>query len=469
MRSADLNNPPPFRGTGLHAADKRARTEPIPYIEKICSNPDPSKPLTHKATDALLDNELREATLEAPAAKLVPLIFPDSSLPASPEFILLFMRAPSSKSNYPKPLFQGNKWDLEPYSNDNFMTRNQEPGCAALFNVVGALSAIAGSQEHLARIWVSSFRHKGLPGIRAVRRPDVALFDGKINGVPLTPQSVLNLGMKGAFKHSADSRLDPSHSFQTLRASCQVKSSKEKNKDFLSKKISGRPKSAAKALKELAQDAFFTFATQDNRRYSLGVRFCNTAMSLSLFDRSGAIHSTLFDINKHPLLFIRVISGLTCGSDAEIGYDLTINSANGHRYIRLKEDLYEIISTELISDVIRGRGTVVFRVRKDGRDYAMKDSWIDMSRETRETEILEAIKKIPGTPICVDSEVVQVNGKPDQTALIRKSLGLKPAAEIREHFRLLLYPFVSPLVSFQDKIELLSVLRDAIYSKCPSY
>jgi Fungal protein kinase len=199
---------------------------------------------------------------------------------------------------------------------------------------------------------------------------------------------------------------------------------------------------------------------------------------LSLFDRAGALHSKLFDINDYPSDFIRLVVGLSSCSNTLLGYDPTITSEAEGRFIHVNNTRYKILETEFIGDMIRGRGTVCYRVSWEGQEYAIKDVWADMSRTHTEVEFLKAAGNIKGVPTYIDHMTVRIDSedRDDLTSWVRSHIPSTyyryekiKKVEVRQHQRVVMHPFASPLMQFKSKVEFLSVLRDVIHSMCLSY
>jgi len=411
------------------------------FITKPSSNPSQDKDhLVHKNLDAVLKNEMSKAEL-SDVPLFVEHIFSDKRLGFCVDEVLTALQSS------PDPLYRESQWQIHKFAPAGFGVLGQEPACTNFFNAVGAQAALAADLE-LKRVWHCYWKTP-LPGIRVDRMPDAALFD---NSPKRTPQDVF----KRATQTKQRSRSMRDHRFQTLRATCQVKS---------------KSNLASRARSDLMQEAYFTFSTQCNRRYVLGVSLCDTHAGLSLFDRAGAVHSESFDINVHPDRFIRLIAGLSVTEPAIIGYDPTIetDSSGRPRSIEVGSQRYQIVNTEFVSDMIRGRGTACFHARLGDDEYAIKDSWVNMALKRGEEEMLLAARDVKGVPELVLKADVQIDGQTDSTSwpreCIREPSKGKTAfeqLEVRIHRRFVMRPFASPLVSFKSKLEFLTVLRDAI-------
>jgi len=422
----------------------RARSVPL-LVQKVSSNPDACKPLTHSSIDDLLTAELNNAVIKD-IPGLLEHIIPDTALPASPSNILseINLSYPTIAPQREGPLQLKSLFDLK--STHRCLT---EESSARLFNIVTACAAKAARLPTVRRVWTAAYCNKGLPGIRATRRPDVALFDLL---QPLPPDELLK---RAQSRRPRPLHEEKSHSFHSLRSTCQVKCS---------------PTHQLKSRGELAQDAYFIFSAQCNRRFVLGISLCGLEAGLSYFDRAGALHSILFPIDQTPLLFIRLVVGLSLGRDDMIGYDTTI-SDGPLRHIKVEDTYYQIVETLFISDMIRGRGTICYRASRDGKDFVIKDIWANVNNQPTEVEILKRIAEngIQGVPVFEQAAVVKNGGRTDTTAWARSCIpstgpqrALLPRIETREHRRIVMSPFAKPLYEFQSKIELLTALRDAI-------
>ncbi|KLO06778.1 hypothetical protein SCHPADRAFT_882422 [Schizopora paradoxa] len=184
------------------------------------------------------------------------------------------------------------------------------------------------------------------------------------------------------------------------------------------------------------QYAKFIFRNQHNRRFVLGVMLLGSTMVLMYIDRSGVLISSTFDINDKPLLFLRVVAGLTYADDKYLGYDTTISvdSKKGNpTSATLSGIKYSVKNVVHAETGILGRGTVCLEVTDDLAEpskkttYALKDAWVDVSRAQKEAQILTKLNalNISNIPILVRHEVVQVNDVNDSTQNIRDVINKK--------------------------------------------
>ncbi|EIN14714.1 hypothetical protein PUNSTDRAFT_130341 [Punctularia strigosozonata HHB-11173 SS5] len=247
---------------------------------------------------------------------------------------------------------------------------------------------------------------------------------------------------------------------------------------FLEMKFRKESKGGSKSSVKLKENARLTFGAQYDRRFILGLTLVGISMRLWRFDRSGVLQSRQFNIHTDPERLLRVLCGFAFADPVTLGYDPTFTEpdSTGFRSVHVCGKKYKIRDVLHIDDTLRGRGTIILKVRSDDDQTAIiKDSWIDVSRSEKECDILktEKAKKTEGIVHMDDYERVQVDGVIDSTAIIRckvdaapkkvqkkKKKGRKP--EIREHYRLILREHGVSLTHFATRRELLSVLIDAI-------
>ncbi|RSL39791.1 hypothetical protein CEP51_016769, partial [Fusarium floridanum] len=90
---------------------------------------------------------------------------------------------------------------------------------------------------------------------------------------------------------------------------------------------------ASMAWLDLGRYAREVLAAQDTRRFVLGFTICGSLMRVWAFDRLGGIASEQFDINKDGRQFVSTILGFLWMNEEQLGFDPTIMTANGERFI----------------------------------------------------------------------------------------------------------------------------------------
>ncbi|TRM60817.1 hypothetical protein BD626DRAFT_571521 [Schizophyllum amplum] len=75
--------------------------------------------------------------------------------------------------------------------------------------------------------------------------------------------------------------------------------------------------------RQLQDDAYNCLATQDDLMWHIEVGLVYEEFWISVFDRSGCVHSSRGNIHNTPLAFLRIIIGLAFLERPRIGYDRT--------------------------------------------------------------------------------------------------------------------------------------------------
>ncbi|KAF8801518.1 hypothetical protein BYT27DRAFT_7226747 [Phlegmacium glaucopus] len=143
----------------------------------------------------------------------------------------------------------------------------------------------------------------------------------------------------------------------------------------------------------------------------------HTSFGATLFDRSGEIRAQWHYTSQES--YARLIAGLAYGEEGLLGYDLSLErDLHGNvEKLRMKNEWYSVIKVVFSNDVLRGRATVCWLVMKDGKQLVVKDTWVDVERQYKEREFLEASTKlrIANVPKLHCTEEVAVNGTADST------------------------------------------------------
>ncbi len=239
---------------------------------------------------------------------------------------------------------------------------------------------------------------------------------------------------------------------------------------------------------QLAQSARLIFRHQPNRRFVLMSFLNGPRIFLVVFDRSGVVCSTGFDIHDHPELFLRIVLGFTFAEPKELGFDPTVTLDKNNKGLICVGDVQYIIDDVIyVEGVIRGRGTVCYRVHHESQPTSYlvaKDSWVDTSREERECNILMLLGGVPGIPKMIAHSIVNVDSTSDTTARFRKRLLVEAhrskntqavhwtwaddhyaSVEIREHRRIVTSPYAAKLEEFPSLLVFVQVIRDIAISE----
>jgi hypothetical protein len=157
---------------------------------------------------------------------------------------------------------------------------------------------------------------------------------------------------------------------------------------------------SSEARLDLGRYAREVLAAQDTRRFVLGFTLCGSLMRIWVFDRLGGIASEQFDINKDGLRFVSTILGFLWMSEEELGFDPTIITAKGQRFIEIEREgtTERLILDKLMKRArcIAGRATTCWKAHREEDPHALfvvKDSWQYLERDDEGGLLLEATGK----------------------------------------------------------------------------
>lgn len=157
---------------------------------------------------------------------------------------------------------------------------------------------------------------------------------------------------------------------------------------------------ASKAWLDLGTYAREVLAAQDNRRFVLGFTICGSLMRIWEFDRLGGIASEQFDINEDGLQFVSTILAFLWMSDEELGFDSTIATEGGRRFVLIKRNgqTERLIIDKLMkrAPCIAGRATTCWKAHREEdpqTPFVIKDSWQYTEREEEGELLREATDK----------------------------------------------------------------------------
>lgn len=193
---------------------------------------------------------------------------------------------------------------------------------------------------------------------------------------------------------------------------------------------------------DLARYAREIFKAQHTRRYVLGFTLSGSIMRLWNFDRLGAIGSAKVDINQDGLQFLSVILGLLYMDKQALGFDPTIVTSGGQRYIEINHEGQQkrlILGTLLSrSSGIVTRGTTCWEARIEGEPQAtpqatlvLKESWQPPERSEGELLRLATQRGVTNVARHYHDFIVQVGDVPDDIQNnIRKGLDCRQGTKV---------------------------------------
>ncbi|KAL6406386.1 serine/threonine-protein kinase Sgk2 [Ilyonectria robusta] len=193
---------------------------------------------------------------------------------------------------------------------------------------------------------------------------------------------------------------------------------------------------------DLATYAREVLAAQDTRRFVLGFTLCGSLMRVWEFDRLGGIASEQFDINKNNggLQFVTTILGFLWMNEDGLGFDPTIITSDGERYIEIERDgqTQRLIIDEVMkrAPCIAGRATTCWKAhRKEDPQtpLVIKDSWQYTDRDEEGILVQEATEKgVVNVARYYHHETVRVRGADDDIRNnVRKGLDITKATNYR--------------------------------------
>ncbi|KAM0431370.1 hypothetical protein ACHAPT_005347 [Fusarium lateritium] len=193
---------------------------------------------------------------------------------------------------------------------------------------------------------------------------------------------------------------------------------------------------------DLARYAREVLAAQDTRRFVLGFTLCGSLMRVWEFDRLGGIASEQFDINKEDgaLLFITTILGFLWMDRDCLGFDPTIITSDGEKYIEIERggQTEQLVLDHVMkrAPCIAGRATTCWKAHRRGdpqTPIVIKDSWQYTDRDEEGLLIQEATEKgVVNLARYYHHETVRVHDKDDDVQTnIRKGQDVTKATRCR--------------------------------------
>jgi hypothetical protein len=196
---------------------------------------------------------------------------------------------------------------------------------------------------------------------------------------------------------------------------------------------------ASKSWLDLGRYAREVLAAQDSRRFVLGFTLCGSLMRLWEFDRLGGIASQKFDINQDGERFVYTIIGFLWMNEECLGFDPTIISSEGQRYIEIERngEPERLIIDELMkrAPCVAGRATTCWKAHRDGdtRPLVIKDSWQYLERDEEGKLLQEATAEgVVNVARHYHHETVRIGGREDDVKNhVRDGMDIKDAVNYR--------------------------------------
>ncbi|KAF5962908.1 hypothetical protein FBULB1_13735 [Fusarium bulbicola] len=197
---------------------------------------------------------------------------------------------------------------------------------------------------------------------------------------------------------------------------------------------------ASMAWLDLGRYVREVLVAQNTRRFVLGFTICGSLMRVWAFDRLGGIASEQLDINKDGRQCVYTILGFLWMNEEQLGFDPTIMTANGKRFIEVNRNgsTERIIVDEVMqrAPCIAGRATTCWKAHPEGRPemlLVVKDSWQYPERDEEGELLREATDKgVANVARYYYHETVQIDGKDDDVrSNVRRELDIPQAVNYR--------------------------------------
>ncbi|KAI5996689.1 hypothetical protein EDD15DRAFT_2118825, partial [Pisolithus albus] len=186
-------------------------------------------------------------------------------------------------------------------------------------------------------------------------------------------------------------------------------------------------------------------------------------LRVHFYDRSGCSISLPFDIHSNPKAFVAILAAVMFGPRQCIGFDPTL-TIRPTLPLWVRDTVYEIMEILFSSGRFLGRGTVVYRVRHEGRMYIIKDHWVE--NPSQERNVMKCLKGTPGVPALIDHWEVEISPHVVDTTSWYWSEELQACMKgKRTHVRTVISPCGRPLTKFRSKRELVIIIRDVLLGK----
>ncbi|KAI1300772.1 hypothetical protein F5Y03DRAFT_223623 [Xylaria venustula] len=157
---------------------------------------------------------------------------------------------------------------------------------------------------------------------------------------------------------------------------------------------------ASKAWLDIGRYVREVLFAQDTRRFVIAFTLCGPLMRVWVFDRLGGIASDQFDINGDGLRFVSTILGFLWMNEEQLGFDPTIITSGGERYIEIdRNGCRERLIIDAVmrrAPCIAGRATTCWKAHREKdpkTPLVIKDSWQYTEREVEGELLREATNK----------------------------------------------------------------------------
>ena len=238
--------------------------------------------------------------------------------------------------------------------------------------------------------------------------------------------------------------------------------------------VTTEARSPSRMVHTINAKSYLLFVVQFDRRFVPALSFNRSGeYTLTLTDREGQIryHGVPLSTNglESARLFLTMLAFFMFGDDTDIGLDphfirdpetevLIAVNVDGRRY-EIKDHIYTLES-------FLGRGTRVWIVARGGKQFVLKDSWVQADRVESEVAHLKSMSGHDEietlVPTFIGGGDVIINGVRDSTANYRGFGLVGRLNNQRVHCRILTGTIGVPLTSFRSKKEFINGLLTVV-------
>jgi hypothetical protein len=375
----------------------------------------------------LLHKELEDSHVNGP--DFIPLIFPDQFLPIPIDDNLFKKLASSGVWNKRKQ-----KFSFEPSS-------HSEDDIAIWLNSIAEEIAKCFPDRVVKRLWYAGNSIVSPQGSTILRKPDIVLLDAE------DAEKII-------------SSKNTSYEEKTQWAMI-----------FALGETTAESRRPQRMLDTVDGKSYIMFTTQHDRRFVPALCFSGSNdWSLTITDRQGQLFSGMMSLRGVTYVgrFLRILISLMFGDEKLLGLDPSMKRNSKHHISSIRVDgiSYSVRRNIYCLQSLLGRGTKVWIVWKDHKNYILKDAWVQASRVENEKIHLEKIRDMPflkgKVPTLVAGEDVLINGLPDNTLWYRAGLGQDD--DHRVHRRILTSDIGTSITTFSSKAEFIKAMIDIVNS-----
>ena len=160
------------------------------------------------------------------------------------------------------------------------------------------------------------------------------------------------------------------------------------------------------------------FDALPTRHFIPNLTFNDKNALLFVCDHTAVVHSKLLLLSKSKKELLQLIVGFAFAQEYVLGYDMMKGSNNAITANMINKE-FTAIKRVFRSSMIRGHATQCWHVKStDGKEYIIKDSWINIRWQLNKIDILHEMSDIVNIPTLVTKwNVCLPNGKKDTTGI----------------------------------------------------